>query len=279
MRKPWLALLVALALASAATADDTRPAPDRAAPTREESVDFRRLNVPVLSSDAVLPSVERATAVRTEAPAFRLLTLPADLPQETPTETRETTRPTAPGRAAGHVPPGAVEVSHSMHFFHDEYIAFRAGPYWGAGSKNKVDTGFFGEIEFGHQIDESAAVQLQVGLLEGDDTTRGVKTEVSSMPIMIGGTGEWAIDRAELFFGASVGIAITEVRTKTGAGSESDTKNMYAGSLRLGARYWATDDLFVGVDGLYIFSTTRKYEGVSTDIDGFAVMLGFGLGF
>jgi hypothetical protein len=54
---------------------------------------------------------------------------------------------------------------------------------------------------------------------------------------------------------------------------------MYAGSLRAGARFWANEDLFIGLDGVYIFSTNRTYNGVSRDIDGFAVMLGIGFGF
>jgi len=156
----------------------------------------------------------------------------------------------------------------------DNYITLKPGIYSPQSSGLKhFDTGFNGEITFGHRYNPNFAVEMGIGYFNTSATFRdsdrisGIRypfrerDNLEVVPITLSAKLIRPVGKWEFFGTGGIGAYIMSenvkvtgaVNTWSGRASFSDTATVFGSHLGLGFHYNITPTLFVGTEGKYLW--------------------------
>ncbi len=154
------------------------------------------------------------------------------------------------------------------------YITIKAGIYTPTDDLDDADfdTGFNGEISFGHYFSPNFALEAGVGYFETDASFSGYipfvgfaseDDEVTAIPITLTGKGVYPGEGFELYLGAGVGVYFANFEADasvSGLGSFSfeDDDTVFGFHFLLGANFNLTEVVFLGVEWKYILTEEGK---------------------
>lgn len=146
------------------------------------------------------------------------------------------------------------------------YITLKPGIYSPQSSSLKhFDTGFNGEIAFGHRFNPNIAMETGIGYFNTEATFGYPFREnihYNVVPITLSGKLIWPADKWEFFGVGGLGAYIISMDTKvsgivnnwSGRASLKDTDTVFGAHLGLGCQYNITPKLFVGAEGKYLWA-------------------------
>lgn len=160
------------------------------------------------------------------------------------------------------------------------YVAVKGGIYTPTDDLEDLDTGFSGEVVFGHYFSPNFALEGGIGYFETDGTetdfepgigTITIKTDVSVIPIFLIAKGFLPIQIGELYIGGGIGIGFADididVNSPLGPASVSDSDTVFGLELLAGANFNITDNWFFGVEGKYIITSDASISGTLFGFD------------
>lgn len=167
-----------------------------------------------------------------------------------------------------------------------DYFALKGGAYRPTGDLDDAgfDTGFNGEVVYGHDFAFNFGMEVGVGYFKTDDL---------SVP-RVTLTGKWSYPVGNLAPFIAVGLGVYQanfdgILTDPILGNIriDDDDSVFGVHLGLGANYNITDKLFLGVEGKYIVTDEVDLDGttpggpqrVEFDLDGFMVTGNIGFRF
>jgi opacity protein-like surface antigen len=155
------------------------------------------------------------------------------------------------------------------------YLVFKGGIYYPQGDLRDMDTDFNGEIAYGFRFHPNFAFEVGSGYFQTSGTDRAtvsryslsLEQDVYSIPLTvavrailpicknaeiyaIGGGGAYYVHGSATFTVAGVGRV-----------SDSDDAFVAGGFAGAGALYNLTPQLFVGLEGKYLWTDTAKLRG------------------
>jgi len=174
------------------------------------------------------------------------------------------------------------------------YIALKAGMYSPQSDElEDWDNGFNGEVAYGYYFNRNVAMEIGLGYFHTERSESGFISGIGSatadgdvdvMPFTIALKGIYPIDKLELYgivgIGAYFSTAEITVSTARGSVSADGDDVSFGGFLGIGANYNITDQVFIGVEGKYLWSEaswTIAGEKIDANLDGWTITgnLGF----
>ena len=167
------------------------------------------------------------------------------------------------------------------------YATLKLGGYFPQHSDlDGFDSGFNGEISFGHIVAPGFAVEGGIGYFEtkGDFSTPFVsaREKFKVMPLTLSLKGQTFFEQFEPYAEAGIGVYFIEdeisgtVMGSTTSGSNNDTQIGF--HLGLGANYNMTRQIFLGLEGKYIWMKTDTF-GVDVRLNGITLTGNIGFRF
>jgi opacity protein-like surface antigen len=162
------------------------------------------------------------------------------------------------------------------------YTALKLGGYFPQSDDlEDFDTGFNGEIAFGHYFTPNIAAELGIGYFKSETDTFFVfdpfiglvtaDAEVTVIPVTLNVKLAYPVGGIELYGLAGVGVYITELElsaTALGLGiSESDDDTAFGFNLGLGANFNITPNVYLGAEVKYLWAEPSFFD-VDVKIDG-----------
>jgi outer membrane protein W len=172
------------------------------------------------------------------------------------------------------------------------YFVFKGGIYDPDSNDLKgFDTGFNGELAFGHYFTRNLAVELGVGYFQTSNKESVFvpgfgefedKADLDVLPLTVALKGIIPVDKFELYgiggIGAYIVWAEERLNTPFGRARFSDTDTVFGGFLGAGVNYNVTPSVYLGLEGKYLWTSKvdMKYE-TEFKLDGWIAT--FNLGF
>jgi outer membrane protein W len=174
------------------------------------------------------------------------------------------------------------------------YFTFKAGIYSPQSNDlDGFDTGFNGEIAFGHYFNKNVAAEFGTGYFYTEGDFAGINPiygrysetdKIKVIPLTLSIKGIIPFERAEFYAFAGVGLYFVrgeaDVQFSSFSASIDDDVVAFGPHIGIGANINITEDVFIGLEGKYIWAEAEfaKY-GYTLDvrIDGYFVngCLGF----
>ncbi len=153
-------------------------------------------------------------------------------------------------------------------------LTLKAGGYFPQHSDlDGFDSGFNGEISLGHLVAPGFGFEVGVGYFE----TKGeflfgpgipVSAKFKVIPVTLSLKGQTFFQQFEPYIEAGIGVYfIEDERNSAVLGSESENDTQVGLHLGLGANYNVTRQLFLGLEGKYVWLKTDTF-GVDVRMDG-----------
>jgi outer membrane protein W len=121
-----------------------------------------------------------------------------------------------------------------------------------------LDTGFNGELAYGHYFNRNWALELGIGYFQtsGDDTSFGAKSKssIDVMPLTLGIKGIIPADKFEIYGIGGIGAYFVWADEKLNGISFSDEDILFGGFLGAGVNYNITPTAFLGIEGKYLWT-------------------------
>jgi len=174
------------------------------------------------------------------------------------------------------------------------YLVLKGGIYSPQNDKlDKFDTGFNGELAFGHYFNRNLAGEIASGFF-GTRATRNASSEISSaqatldinvVPLTVALKGIIPLDIWELY-GIGGGGAYflwtdSKVSTDSRSSSSSDKYNQTLGGgfLGVGASVKVSPTVFLGLEGKYLWTSALTVNNIDTNTNLNGFIATFNLGF
>ena len=174
------------------------------------------------------------------------------------------------------------------------YLVLKGGIYSPQNDKlDKFDTGFNGELAFGHYFNRNLAGEIASGFL-GTRATRNASSGISSaqatldinvVPLTVALKGIIPLDIWELY-GIGGGGAYflwtdSKVSTDSRSSSSSDKYNQTLGGgfLGVGASVKVSPTVFLGLEGKYLWTSALTVNNIDTNTNLNGFIATFNLGF
>ena len=174
------------------------------------------------------------------------------------------------------------------------YLVLKGGIYSPQNDKlDKFDTGFNGELAFGHYFNRNLAGEIASGFFE-TRATRNASSGISSaqatldinvVPLTVALKGIIPLDIWELY-GIGGGGAYflwtdSKVSTDSRSSSSSDKYNQTLGGgfLGVGASVKVSPTVFLGLEGKYLWTSALTVKNIDTDTNLNGFIATFNLGF
>jgi outer membrane protein W len=174
------------------------------------------------------------------------------------------------------------------------YLVLKGGIYSPQNDKlDKFDTGFNGELAFGHYFNRNLAVEIASGFFETRATKNarfGISSaqatlDINVVPLTVALKGIIPLDIWELY-GIGGGGAYflwtdSKVSTDSQSSSSSDKYNQTLGGgfLGVGASVKVSPTVFLGLEGKYLWTSALTVKNIDTDTNLNGFIATFNLGF
>lgn len=174
------------------------------------------------------------------------------------------------------------------------YLVLKGGIYAPQNDKlDKFDTGFNGELAFGHYFNRNLAVEIASGFFETRATQNarlGISSaqatlDINVVPLTVALKGIIPLDIWELY-GIGGGGAYflwtdSKVSTDSQSSSSSDKYNQTLGGgfLGVGASVKVSPTVFLGLEGKYLWTSALTLKNIDTDVNLNGFIATFNLGF
>ena len=160
------------------------------------------------------------------------------------------------------------------------YVQLKAGGYFPqTGDLDNFDAGGNFEVGIGHRVAPGFAIEGNVGYFEtkgtfSDPVLGSADETFKVVPLSLSLKGQAFFDRFEPY--AEVGIGVYFIEDELGSDSEDDTQvGLHVG---LGGNYNITPQVFLGVEGRYLWLRTDTF-GADVKLDGFFLTANLGYRF
>ena len=154
------------------------------------------------------------------------------------------------------------------------YFAVKAGAYFPEDKwdvldlgvfEYSLDTGFNGELVFGHYFNRNWALELGIGYFQtsGDDTSLGAKSKASMdvMPCYRWQLKEsYLLDKCEIYGIGGIGAYFVWADEKLNGIRFSDEDILFGGFLGAGVNYNITPTAFLGLEGKYLWTDKTSFS-------------------
>jgi outer membrane protein W len=185
----------------------------------------------------------------------------------------------------------------------NNYFAAKAGLYTPTDDleEDEFDSGFNGEVAFGHYFHPNVAFELGLGYFKTEANLSGrlplagsytEDDEVTVIPLTATVKGAWSAGIAEFYGGGGVGLYTAEVEIYAVSQnlpplSIRDEDTVFGVHLLAGVNFDITEKIFLGIEGKQIWTQQAAFEGVflkvpvttETNLDGFMVTGNIGFRF
>lgn len=171
---------------------------------------------------------------------------------------------------AGYVFDDGVDSYYSSNSYYDGTI--KGGFQWGAGFEYRLPNGKGIELQYLRQDTEAPMVYQDGGILGGQ--LQRTTFDLGANWIMVNGTNYFEVnDKVEPYFGAGLGMVISNIANPDNGNSQSFTK--FAWAIRGGSNFWLAEKVGIklqaslmsavqGAGGGIYFGTGGVGTGVST---------------
>jgi opacity protein-like surface antigen len=182
------------------------------------------------------------------------------------------------------------------------YVTFKGGIYSPESDDlEDFDTGFNVEIAFGHYFHRNLALELGVGYFETEATFSGFdpilfgswreEDEITAIPLTLTAKGVLPLRNVDIFAAAGIGLYFVhgeaDISTSAfGSFSFDDDDTVFGFHLGLGGNFNITENIFLGIEGKYLWAEAEFEESVfgvpielDADLEGFTVTGNIGFRF
>lgn len=143
------------------------------------------------------------------------------------------------------------------------YFAMKAGAYFpNSNDLSGFNTGFNGEVAFGHYFNPNIAAELGLGYFatsgSGSGYFNGVPSsatgDVYAIPLTLALKAIYPIDKWEIYAIGGAGAYFCNAKVSYSAGSPSNSATAFGGFLGAGFDYNIDRNWFLGVEGRYLWA-------------------------
>lgn len=171
----------------------------------------------------------------------------------------------------------------------DNYFLLKGGIY-SPQSDDLADfnTGFNGEVAFGHHFNPNIALEFGLGYSQTDanaiiDGTL-IKADIRNVPLTLSLKGVYPVNQYELYGLFGIGVYFTEAEVSFPAfGIKADDDDTPLGvHLGAGFNYNLSNNMFIGLEAKYFWADAQyRFLGIplDVDLDGFVATLNIGFRF
>jgi len=167
-----------------------------------------------------------------------------------------------------------------------DYITAKGGVYSPTGGIDDLnfDTGFNGEVAWGHYFSPNLAIEVGAGYFETDD--------IRVIPFLATGKAIYPTGNWELFAEVGVGAYFAKFKGNLndpalGTIYFNDDDTVFGLTLGFGVNYNITEEFFLGIGGKYLVTSDAEFGSappsaparLETDLDGYIVTGVFGFRF
>jgi outer membrane protein W len=194
-----------------------------------------------------------------------------------------TTPPPAETKSAGAVIPNYFVAKAGAYFPQDKWDVLDLGVF-----EYSLDTGFNGELAFGHYFNRNWALEFGIGYFQtsGDDTFGTIVSSKSSMdvmPVTLAIKGIIPADKFEIYGLGGIGAYFVWVDEKLNGIKFSDQDIVFGGFLGAGVNYNITPTAFIGLEGKYLWTDKASFSdglwGQKHKLDGWIATFNVGFRF
>lgn len=166
--------------------------------------------------------------------------------------------------------PVAVQGADKNHFFE-----IKQGVYFFTGDlADEHPMGYCGEIVYGYKLRPHVVLEGGVGYLH-DGVSKGNDVRAGYLAFTV--KGVYPGKNFEPFAAAGVGIYSTKYKGRLNGVSVDDSDTVLGGHFSAGADYKITSNVFIGIEGKYIFTGKAEYNGVKVNLNGLAALVKLGI--
>jgi outer membrane protein W len=156
-------------------------------------------------------------------------------------------------KSAGAVMPNYFVTKLGAYFPQEKWDVLDVGVF-----EYSLDTGFNGELAYGHYFNRNWALELGIGYFQtsGDDTSFGAKSKssIDVMPLTVAIKGIIPADKFEIYGIGGIGAYFVWADEKLNGISFSDEDILFGGFLGAGVNYNITPTAFLGIEGKYLWT-------------------------
>ena len=141
------------------------------------------------------------------------------------------------------------------------YGTLKLGGYFPQNS----DTGFNGEIAFGHYFNPNVAMEFSVGYLKTSCCVAGVNADITSYPILLSIKGVAPFSGGELYALAGGGLYITNLDASPSGVDVSSDDTPFGFHLGAGGNFSVSPNVFLGLEVKYFWAKPSfSWPGVTS---------------
>jgi opacity protein-like surface antigen len=119
---------------------------------------------------------------------------------------------------------------------------------------DEFDTGFNGEVAFGHYFNPNVALEFGVGYLKTEGEVPGVSGEITSHPILLSIKGVTQITGGEFYGMAGVGFYITDAEVSTLGVTVNSDDTPFGFHFGVGGNLNLSPNAFLGLEAKYFWA-------------------------
>jgi opacity protein-like surface antigen len=168
------------------------------------------------------------------------------------------------------------EISLAEHKNGEWYATLKGGAYFPTGDlqDNDFETNFNGEIVLGRYLSPNLALEFGSGYFRTEANFPTVENDVWVIPVIANIKGIIPIGPAELFGGGGFGVYFANLDSNLsdpvlGYYTVRDNDAVFGGHFLAGANLDITKNLFLGIEGKYIFTADARLLDSKVNLDGF----------